>query len=337
MTHPTEIFEQINIDLIRKIADGGMGTVYEGKQNGAGGFEKSIAVKLIREEYSQVRDFRNNFFGEAQLVADLIHTNIVQTYHLGEFRGQYFITMEFVRGINLNEFIGYHSHLRKKIPVDIAVFIASRISRGLSYAHRKMDKQGRHLDIVHRDINPRNVMLACEGDVKVTDFGIAKALNLMYNQEGRVIAGRYEYISPEQARKEVTDARADLFSIGVVLAEMLDGYNRFLGIDDDTSIRNILELPIPDYSDAVHDVDDNLNGILQKLLNRDRSERYQDANEVLTDLEYYMYNDGYGPTNEKLSVYLGQLFEEAGLFEENPTLKYFFSPVQPNTTETTKP
>ena len=328
MAHPNQIFDQLNIDLIRKIAEGGMGTVYEGRQNGAGGFEKSIAVKLIREEYSEVRDFRSNFFGEAQLVADLIHTNIVQTYHLGEFNGQYFITMELVNGINLSEFINIHRKLDKKIPVEIAVFIASRICRGLAYAHRKQDKRGRHLNIVHRDVNPRNVMLACEGDVKVTDFGIAKARNLMYNQEGRVIAGRYEYISPEQARKEVTDGRADLFSIGVVLSEMLDGFNRFLGIDDDTSIRNILELEVPDYSTSLPDVDDRLNSLLQKLLARDREDRYQEAADALTDLEYYMYGDGYGPTNEKLSAYLGELFNDAGLFEDDPSLKYFFSPME---------
>ena len=314
MAHPTEISNQVKFDLIRKIADGGMGTVYEAVQNGAGGFEKSIAVKLIREEYSQVRDFRSNFFGEAQLVADLIHTNIVQTYHLGEINGQYFITMELVRGITLSEFISIHRGLRKKVPAELAVFIASRICRGLAYAHRKQDEKGRRLNIVHRDVNPRNVMLAYEGDVKLTDFGIAKALNLMYNQEGRIIAGRYEYISPEQARKEVTDSRADLFSIGVVLAELLDGYNRFLGIDDDVSIKNILELPIPDFSIELPEVDSGLNSILHKLLERDRENRYQEATEVLTDLEYYMYNDGYGPTNEKLSIYLGQLLIEGGFF-----------------------
>jgi serine/threonine protein kinase len=336
VTHLTEISDHLKIDLVRKIAEGGMGIVHEGMQNGAGGFEKSIAVKLIREEYSQVRDFRSNFFGEAQLVADLIHTNIVQTYHLGEVNGQYFITMELVRGINLSEFINIHRQLRKTIPVDIAVFIASRISRGLSYAHRKRDKKGRELHIVHRDINPRNVMLACEGDVKLTDFGIAKARNLMYNQEGRVIAGRYDYISPEQARKEVTDARADLFSIGVVLAEMLEGYNRFLGIDDEVSIQNILEMPVPNFEEKVAGVDKRLNNILHKLLQRDRESRYQEAVEVLTDLEYFMYGDGYGPTNEKLSLYLGHIFNEAGIFESDPTLEYFFSPLNEEPTQPTR-
>lgn len=324
---PDTIADTITIELVRKIAEGGMGIVYEGVQNGAGGFEKSVAVKLIREEFSQIRDFRSNFFGEAQLVADLIHTNIVQTYHLGEINGQYFITMELVRGINLSEFINLHRTLRKKIPVELAVFIASRISRGIAYAHRKRDIRGRELNIVHRDINPRNVMLACEGDVKVTDFGIAKARNLMYNQEGRVIAGRYDYISPEQARKEVTDPRADLFSIGIVLSEMLVGHNRFLGMDDDASIQNILEMPIPDFANEVEGVDVHLNNILQKLLKRDRGERYQEAVEVLTDLEYHIYGKGYGPTNEKLSLYLGQIFAEAGFFKNDPRLEYFFSPL----------
>ncbi|MCB1124295.1 MAG: serine/threonine protein kinase, partial [Verrucomicrobiae bacterium] len=229
-----------------------------------------------------------------------------------------------------------HRTLRKKIPVELAIFIASRISRGLAYAHRKRDLRGRELHIVHRDINPRNVMLACEGDVKVTDFGIAKARNLMYNQEGRVIAGRYDYISPEQARKEVTDARADLFSIGVVLAEMLVGHNKFLGVDDEASIQNILEMPIPNFVKEVDNVDTHLNNILQKMLKRDRAKRYQEAVEVLTDLEYYIYGDGYGPTNEKLSNYLGQVFAEAGFFENDPRLEFFFSPLDAEPTQPTK-
>src|SRR5688500_17879343 len=160
--------------MTRKIADGGMGVVYEAQQLGSGNFRKVVAVKLIREEYSAIEEFQNNFIGEARLVADLIHTNIVQTYHLGQVGGQYFMTMEFVRGVNLEQFVERHTELGRQMPVDIAVFIASRVCRGLNYAHSKRDSDGRLLDIVHRDVNPKNVMLAIEGDVKLTDFGIAK-------------------------------------------------------------------------------------------------------------------------------------------------------------------
>jgi serine/threonine-protein kinase len=294
--------------MVRKVADGGMGVVYEAEQLGAGRFRKVVAVKLIREEYSAIEEFQRNFIGEARLVADLIHTNIVQTYHLGQVGGQYFMVMEFVRGVNLEQFIDKHRALGRPIPVDLAAFIVSRIARGLAYAHQKLDREGRHLNIVHRDIGPKNIMMAYEGDVKLTDFGIAKALDLMYNEEGKVIAGKDEYLSPEQASYAVTDSRADLFPLGIVLTEMLLGKNLFRSTDRNQTRRNILTLAIPQFSTLRAEIDPKLEAILQKCLQRDRDKRYQNASEVLHDLELYLYSDRYGPTNEKLGVYLKELF-----------------------------
>ena len=293
--------------MVRKIADGGMGIVYEGAQLGAGQFRKRVAVKVIREEYSAISEFQKNFIGEARLVADLIHTNIVQTYHLGEAHGQYFMVMELVNGLSLEQFLERHRELNRPIPIDIAVFIISRIARGLAYAHQKCDERGRPLGIVHRDIGPKNVLLAWEGDVKLTDFGIAKALDLMYNEEGKVIAGKDEYLSPEQASYAVTDARADLFPLGIVLTELLLGRNIFRAVDRLESRRNILTLPIPRFGALRADIDQRLEVIIQKALRRDRDQRYQTAWEMLTDLEMYLYSDRYGPTNEKLGVYLREL------------------------------
>ena len=292
----------------REIARGGMGVVYEAMQLGAGTFRKVVAVKLIREEYSAIEEFQNNFIGEARLVADLIHTNIVQTYHLGQVGGQYFMVMEFVRGLNLEQFLEQHRKMGRAIPVDLAAFIVSRVARGLTYAHAKCDREGRHLNIVHRDIGPKNVMLAYEGDVKLTDFGIAKALDLMYNEEGKVIAGKDEYLSPEQASYAVTDARADLFPLGIVLTELLLGKNIFRSVDRAQSRRNILSLRIPQFTTLRPEIDPRLEKIIQRALTRDRDNRYQSAAEMLTDLEVYLYSDRYGPTNEKLGVYLKELF-----------------------------
>src|SRR5690606_23715591 len=145
-----------------------MGVVYEAWQRGAGQFKKVVAVKLIREEYSAIPEFQKNFIGEARLVADLIHTNIVQTYHLGLVGGQYFMVMEYVNGVNLEQFLERHQALPRTVPVDIAAFIVSRVARGLTYAHQKTDERGRPLGIVHRDIGPKNIMIAYEGDVKLT-------------------------------------------------------------------------------------------------------------------------------------------------------------------------
>ena len=306
------IFNEVHYELTRKIAEGGMGLVYEATQRGIGGFRKVVAIKLIREEYSAIEEFRNNFIGEAKLVADLIRTSIVQTYHLGKVGEQYFMTMEYVSGWNLEEFLDRHVETDQYIPADLAVFIVSRVCRGLAYAHRKKDKDGRPLGIVHRDVNPKNIMIGQEGDVKLTDFGIAKALDLMYNQEGEVIAGKDEYLSPEQARCEVTDHRADLFGCGIVMAELMLGYNIFEDAVPENTIRNILEMEIPNFSEIREDVDERLNAILHLALQRPRDKRYQTAEQMLTELEGFIYGDGYGPTNEKLAAYTSDLFSRGG-------------------------
>ncbi len=298
------IFNELHYEMTRTIAEGGMGVVYEAVQRGAGGFTKVVAVKLIREEYSTIPEFQKNFIGEARLVANLIHTNIVQTYHLGQIGGQYFMVMEYVSGINLEQLIERQAVIGRLMPVDIAAFIVSRIARGLTYAHQKCDREGRLLGIVHRDIGPKNVMIAYEGDVKLTDFGIAKALDLMYNEEGKVIAGKDEYLSPEQASYAVTDARADLFPLGIVLTELLLGRNLFRDADRLVSRQNILSMPIPKFSALRPEIDPRLEAIILKALQRDRDKRYQSAFEMLHDLEVYLYSDGYGPTNEKLGAYL---------------------------------
>ena len=220
------------------------------------------------------------------------------------------MVMEYVSGVNLEQFIERHAALGRLMPVDIAAFIISRIARGLTYAHQKADREGRQLGIVHRDIGPKNVMIAYEGDVKLTDFGIAKALDLMHNEEGKVIAGKDEYLSPEQASYAVTDARADLFPLGIVLTELLLGRNVFRDADRMVSRQNILTMPIPRFSNLRAEIDPKLEAIIQKALQRDREKRYQSAYELLNELELYLYSDGYGPTNEKLGAYLKTIMNE---------------------------
>lgn len=308
MSASRTITGECRYEIVRQLHEGGMGVVYEAIQHGARGFQKRVAIKVIRPQLAEKPGFLENFIGEARLVADLIHTNIVQTYHLGKIGGQYFMVMEFVRGVNLEQFIEQHRRQKVAIPVDLAVFIVSRVARGLAYAHTKCDREGVHLNIVHRDIGPKNVLMALEGDVKLTDFGIAKALNLMYNEEGKVIAGKDEYLSPEQASYGITDARADLFPLGIVLTELLLGRNIFRSADRAQSRRNILNLPIPKFATLRPDIDAKLEAIIQRALTRDRDQRFQSALEMLTELEMYIYGDGYGPTNEKLAVYLKNLF-----------------------------
>ena len=168
-------------------------------------------------------------------------------------------------------------------------------------------------------------MLAMEGDVKLTDFGIAKAFDLMYNEEGKIIPGKDEYLSPEGASLAVTDSRADLFSLGVVMSEVILGKNIFRGADRSQSRRNILTLPVPDFTTLRPDLDAKLAAIMQQSLQRDREQRYQSALALLTDLELYLYSDRYGPTNEKLAVYLAEIFPVAQ-FGATPAVPHSFRP-----------
>src|SRR5215210_2147400 len=191
------IQNEFRYEIVRKIFEGGMGVVYEAEQNGARAFVKRIAIKVVRQNYADQKQFIENFIGEAKLVADLIHTNIVQTYHLGEANGVYFIAMELIRGVNLEQFGQQLQDKRRQLPRELAIFIVSRIARGLAYAHAKADKDGKPLSLVHRDVSFKNIMIAFEGDVKLTDFGIAKARGLLSEQEGEVVAGKANFMSPE--------------------------------------------------------------------------------------------------------------------------------------------
>ena len=305
------IQNEFRYDIVRKIFEGGMGVVYEAEQRGARDFVKRVAIKVVRPNYASQNNFIENFIGEAKLVADLIHTNIVQTYQLGEANGVYFIAMELIRGVNLEQFAQQLTDKRRVLPRELAVFITSRIARGLAYAHAKADKDGKPLGIVHRDVSFKNIMIAFEGDVKLTDFGIAKAKGFLIDQEGEIVAGKADYMSPEQADFKVTDKRSDLFSAGVVLGHLLLGRNIFKGPTAEESRQRVMTMPIPDFRTLDERIDEPLNEILQRCLTRDLSLRYTNADELMTALEYYIYKGGYGPTNETLGKFIRELFGQA--------------------------
>jgi eukaryotic-like serine/threonine-protein kinase len=306
---PTVILSDFRYEITRKIFEGGMGIVYEALQHGTRGFVKRVAIKVIRDRYARQQEFIENFIGEAKLVADLIHTNIVQTYHLGEYRGSCFICMEFIRGVNLDQFITRVKERGTELPHDLSVFIVSRVARGLAYAHAKCDRSGVPLGLVHRDISPKNIMIALEGDVKITDFGIAKAKGLLKDKEGEEVAGKPECMSPEQANFQITDRRSDIFSAGILLSHLLVGKNIFKANSPEESRQRVLNLPIPDFREINPSIEPRLAEILAKALSRDLAARYQTADEFLYDLEYFIYHRGYGPTNETMGKVVRELFE----------------------------
>jgi serine/threonine protein kinase len=302
------IDETKRYEMVRLIAEGGMGAVYEAKQFGAEGFEKTVAIKTILESYTSNAEFVRLFIGEAKLVADLVHENIVQVYHLGRWENCYYIALEYVDGINLEQCHNHHVERAMSLPVELGAFIISRICRGLEYAHNKRGRDGERLGIVHRDVSPKNILLNQEGVVKLTDFGIAKARMLMEQEEGEVLMGKVEYMSPEQARYQQTDCRSDVFSLGIVMYELLTGHHIFETDDIYETLRNVEKAPIPDPRTFRTDIPEDLAKINLRALDRDLAKRYQTAGEMGYELEYHMYHDRYGPTNVTLGNYLKEHF-----------------------------
>ncbi len=303
------IFETVTYDLKRKIADGGMGSIYEAVQFGAEGFTKKVAIKTILPEYAEQEEFVSAFIAEAKLVANLVHPNIVQIHHLGRHGNGYYIAMEYVEGINLTEFLALHEEQGRSVSPKIAAFIISRVCRGLEYAHTRCDEQGHPLGLVHRDVTPNNILIGQEGEVKLADFGIAQAGRRLRRTEPDVIAGSPQYMSPEQAEGRPLDARSDFFSLGVVFYELLTGHRLFEAEtgDPDASLQKVRAAVVPDPCLHRPNLPRSLVNILLRLLHRNPEERFTSAGELATTLETELYAEGYGPTIVTLARYTERL------------------------------
>lgn len=323
MTNSKEEFQDAyHFKYNRLIAEGGMGNIYEATLFGAHGFEKRVAIKMIKEEYGQAKEFVDLFIGEAKLVADLVHQNIVQIYKLGKVDNNYYIAMEYVRGINLRDLMEKHAQINSKIPVELGTFIISRVCRGLEYAHNKTDPLGRPLGVVHRDINPNNLMISSEGEVKITDFGIAKAEHFMRDREGKVVMGKAPYMSPEQAKGLVTDKRSDLFSLGAVMFELLTAETLFShGEDAKGVMENVCKAKIPSPRELNPEIPEELEKIMLRALERDLGKRYPNAGKLGYELEYFMYHKGYGPTIQTLEKHLRLIFPELYVLKKRDRTK----------------
>ena len=260
--------------LVRKIAEGGMATVYEAEQLGPSGFAKRIALKVIHPKYASQKEWLQLFIDEAKLSANLIHGNVVQIFQLGEIEGDYFITMEFIQGPTLRSVIDRHAELGTPIPRPIAAYIISRVCRALDFAHNFIDQGGRRLDIVHRDVSPGNVMASWDGHIKLADFGIAKARTSIDPAERRpMLMGKKHYMSPEQSLGLSVDARSDVFSLGVVLYELLTLRPLFTEEMTELAIDEVTIEPLPDIRERVPGIAPEVEGILTLALDKDPDRR----------------------------------------------------------------
>ena len=294
---------ETEFEFIDLIAEGGMGQVFKARHKGVEGFEKIVAIKTMKSFIAKNAEFRKRFIDEAKLVADLVHENIVQIYQLGKLGDMYYFVLEYVDGISLSQFFEHHMHLRKNIPHELAVFICSRIARGLAYAHSRTDSDGKLLNIVHCDICPDNILITNEGLTKITDFGIAKISDTDNNKE--TTEGKPVFMSPEQARGEILTQQSDIYSLGILLFLLLTGaLARKLEAGKTQIALMRASTGDVDWDELPDDIDPALKQILIKMLAIEPERRYLSSSELASALEYHIYKDGYGPTIVSLAEYM---------------------------------
>ncbi len=312
--------------LLEKIGQGGMAEVFRAKSFGVEGFEKVLVIKRILPQLAREPKFVEMFVREAKLAVRLSHANVVQVFDLGRVADSLFIAMEFVHGLDLATMLAWARRHGAQISVATAAYVAAEVAKGLDHAHRRRDEQLRPLGVVHRDVSPQNVLLSYEGEVKVTDFGIAKAKDTLDaddddrpRADGRIpIRGKYAYLSPEQANGEPVDARSDIWSLGVVVYEMLAGTNPFAAPTVFETLRRVRAAEAPPLELARPDVPREFADILRKTLAQKPADRYADAARLHDDLLAFLYSSGERFGAHPLSELLTTLRESRDLRATQP-------------------
>jgi len=299
-----------------------MAEIFLAKSFGAAGFERLLVIKKILPHMAEDDEFITMFIDEARIASTLNHSNIAQINELGKEGGAYFIAMEFVNGKDLSRIYERSVQVKRNIPIPLAVLIASRICEGLDYAHRRTDSGGKNLKIIHRDISPGNVLVSYDGDVKLIDFGIAKATNRMGRTTAGTLKGKFGYMSPEQVRGLPLDHRSDVFSVGILLYEMLTGERLFGGESDFGTlekVRNAIVTPPTTYNAKIPK---ELEKTVLRALAKDPEERHEWASDLQEDLVRYLMHDGSLITGKSLASFVRDLFAK-DIVKENERLAVF--------------
>ena len=274
--------------LLERISVGGMAEVFKAKAFGVEGFEKIIAIKKILPSMAEDADFIQMFIDEAKICGQLNHANICQIFELGRIDDSHFIAMEYIWGKDLLQIQNRFRRIRKNMTVQMAAFLASKMCEGLDYAHRKKDATGKPLNIIHRDVSPQNVIVSYEGEVKVIDFGIAKAASRSAKTQAGVLKGKFGYMSPEQVAGKTLDQRADIFAIGTILYELLTNERLFLGESDFATLEKVRNVAVPPPSQVNSEIPAALDAIIMKALAKEVDSRYQWASEMHDDLQDFL-------------------------------------------------
>jgi|GEM_PF-893457 len=304
-----------NYELLDRIAEGGMAEVWRARSRGAAGFEKTVVIKRVLPSLMANPGFAELLVREAKIASRLSHANIVQIFDLGEEAGAYFIAMEHVDGKDLGAVMAYesrHSATPNKphLTQPMKLWIVAETAKALDYAHRRKGDDGRALAIVHRDVSPQNILCGYEGEVKVADFGIARAdqQDLGRGEDPKVLRGKYAYMSPEQARGEPLDRRSDLFALGIVLWELATNVRLFKGATAQETLELVRAAKAPEFPFEAHGWPSEIREILKRALAADVDDRYASAGEMYMDLSRVLFRLGENVGAAELSDVMARMF-----------------------------
>ncbi len=307
-------------EILEMIAKGGMAEVYRAKTVGFSGFEKEVCVKKILPHLTEDKSFVDMFVNEAKLAATLNYANIVQVHDLcvsGE--GEYFIVMEYVNGKDLSDVIRAAQLAGREVPPEIAVYVCRETCKGLHYAHSKQDPTGAPLNIIHRDVSPHNVLVSFMGEVKIVDFGIAKASSIMNKTAVGILKGKYGYMSPEQARGQPLDHRSDIFNTGIVLYELLVGERCFAGSSDFSTLNLMRNAEVTPPTKINGQIPADLERIVLRALSLKREDRFTDALGLESTLADFARVSGCNATASDLATFMQSLFADTRSDERGRT------------------
>ena len=294
--------------LLERVNVGGMAEVFKAKTFGVEGFERMLAVKRILPSIAEDQEFITMFVDEAKIAVQLTHANIAQIFDLGKVGDSYFIALEYVSGKDLRAIFDRARKRGETVPVPMACYTMMKVCEGLDYAHNKKDPSGRELTLVHRDVSPQNILLSYDGEVKVIDFGIAKAAGKAGRTQAGILKGKFGYMSPEQVRGLPIDRRSDIFSCGIVLYELLTGERLFVGESDFSTLEKVRNVEILPPSTYNRKIPDELERIVLKALAKDTEDRYQNAIDLHDELQAFVYTAGEFYSRKDLAAWMKKTF-----------------------------
>jgi eukaryotic-like serine/threonine-protein kinase len=304
-------------EIIKTLAKGALTDLHIGRASGMEGFQRYVAIKRLLPEYASDPACIEAFVSEARLAAVLHHHNIVQVHDIGDVNGRPYFAMEYVHGVDLRTLLGRLAKRNEQLPLQHVVSIVASAAAALHHAHEQHGPDGEPLGIVHRDVTPANILVGYDGNVKVVDFGIAKAAIKQMQSDAGVIKGQAPYMSPEQCAGKAIDRRSDVFALGVVLYELATVRRLFKGPSDFLTMSAIVNAEVPRPSQYRRDIPPQLEAIMLKALARDPRERFQTAGEMSLALDQVASQVGVGASTTALANYMRLQFGD----QKEPWLK----------------